>query len=348
MAKGETSCALRVRATIDGAAAEWLARRDAGLTAGEQAQFDAWRAADLRHAEAWAELEASWAAFDRPRRTGCAGEMVVALASRQRRRRWRAAAGFSVGLAAAGLALLVVAPLKTDRAAPDAVAAKILLRPDARLLPDGSRVELNAGAEVELDFSAARRSIRLTRGEAHFTVAKDPGRPFVVTVGDLEVRAVGTEFVIRRETHAVDLLVTEGTVAVDRPLAAEVVTPNRSEPKPTPLLVGAGRHLLVANVATAGELPRATAVDPAEIERRLAWRGPRLELSGTPLGEAVAVFNRENDVRIVVRDPALRAMRLSGVFRADNPEGLVRLLESHYGVLVERRGTKELHLSTAP
>ena len=53
-------------------------------------------------------------------------------------------------------------------------------------------------------------------GEAYFTVAKNPGRPFVVAAGGVGVRAVGTAFNVRLDSDAVEVLVTEGRVQVSR------------------------------------------------------------------------------------------------------------------------------------
>ena len=63
---------------------------------------------------------------------------------------------------------------------------------ESRALDDGTVVELNGGAEIEVQFTAAERRLRLVRGEAHFQVAKNPLRPFVVEAGGVAVRAVGT------------------------------------------------------------------------------------------------------------------------------------------------------------
>jgi transmembrane sensor len=55
----------------------------------------------------------------------------------------------------------------------------------------------------------------LERGEAHFQVAKNPARPFVVVARGVEIRAVGTAFSVGLESTRVEVLVTEGQVAVE-------------------------------------------------------------------------------------------------------------------------------------
>jgi len=88
-------------------------------------------------------------------------------------------------------------------------------------------------------------------------------------------------------------------------------------------------------------------VTPADIDRLLAWRSPRLELSSTPLAEVAAALNRENRVQILIDDPDLARMRLSGMVRADRAEDFVHLLEANYGVRSERRGANVVVLHRA-
>jgi transmembrane sensor len=92
-------------------------------------------------------------------------------------------------------------------------AHKSYLHVNERLaLPDGSRVELKDGSEVVVQYSASERRVKLTGGEAHFTVWKDKTRPFIVNAAGVEVRAVGTAFNVRLEAKSVEVLVTEGRV----------------------------------------------------------------------------------------------------------------------------------------
>src|SRR5437660_1453063 len=73
----------------------------------------------------------------------------------------------------------------------------VVLRPEKQILADGSVVELKSGAEIAVDFTGAYRRVALKRGEAHFQVAHQ-SRPFVVTAGPIEFRAVGTAFAVHR------------------------------------------------------------------------------------------------------------------------------------------------------
>jgi transmembrane sensor len=214
------------------------------------------------------------------------------------------------------------------------------------VLPDGSVAELNQGARIEVSYRPDRRDVLLLEGEAHFAVAKNPERPFVVTAAGVQVRAVGTAFAVKLESEDVDLLVTEGRVTVNRPAGSQVPLQSGSG---APVVVSAGGLLVVPTSASSSADPLRVQILPeAEIESRLEWRKPCLELSGTPLAEAVALFNRGGSLHLSIDDPQLAQLRMSGVFRADNAEGFVRLLESNYGVRVERRSGGEVVLRGIP
>ena len=258
--------------------------------------------------------------------SGAAPQVVAQLAARRRsrqRRRFTVAAG-----AAAIFALTAVIWQRTP--APTTAASSnpsglTVSAPARRELPDGSVVDLKPGAEIAVEFSPALRRVVLRAGEAHFAVAKNPMRPFVVAVGGVEVRAVGTEFSVQARANAVDVLVTEGRVAVDH--ASEQA------------FVSAG-ELAVVTITESMTTPaiKVAAIAVAEQGQRLAWRVPRLDFSGTPLGEVVAQFNThrrsgESPVPRLDLAPGLARLQVSGNLRADDTESLLLLLKNEFGIV---------------
>lgn len=82
-------------------------------------------------------------------------------------------------------------------------------------LPDGSKVWLNAGAELSYPTRfGKRREVRL-KGEAYFQVAPDAAHPFVVTTGNIATRVVGTEFNIDARGASPRITLVSGRVDVD-------------------------------------------------------------------------------------------------------------------------------------
>ena len=340
-------------------AALWLARRDRGLSPVEQDEYLQWLQADPRHAEAVTQHAAAlermmqlyeWQpAHDSepnpdlflPRRRFWAKAGAVS-----RRRGWL----WSGALAAAALAVAFLWERPWSREAPAVtVAAKSYLRVNERLaLPDGSRVELKDGSQVVVLYSGTERRVKLTGGEAHFSVWKDAARPFVVDAAGVEVRAVGTAFNVRLEDKAVEVLVTEGRVRVDdagvgavapnRP-AGEVVEGNGPYRDLQLLFVSQGERAVVPLAAAAADAaPVVTPVTAEDISQELAWQAPRLQFNETPLADAIAEFNRLNRHQLLLGDAALGAVPIGGTFRPDNVEGFIRLLDTTLGIQGEQAG----------
>jgi transmembrane sensor len=334
-------CLCPTLAEIDVAASDWVIRRNFGLTAGERVELARWQAADPRHAEAFTRHAEAWAMLDRPRSAG-KGDLIVrelgARAIKRRRRRVGATAGAVGLLCVIGLTWQGWRPLSQTRDASTASATVLL--PEKRSLPDGSVVELKTGAQIEVDFSGVLRRVALRSGEAHFEVAKNPERPFVVTAGGVEVRAVGTAFAVQLGKTIVEVLVTEGRVAVERPVHARGAGPAIAAASDAPrdiTTLNAGSRVVV-ELASQSATPQTNSLTSAQLAHRLAWRAPRLEFSETPLAEAVALMNRYSTVRIEIADPALARMRVNGLFRADNTDPFIRLLEASFDAKAERSG----------
>jgi transmembrane sensor len=248
------------------------------------------------------------------------------------------AGGVAAALAAAACLAVVIGlqhPL-TSRPMADVAAATAarVIEPERQILPDGSIVDLRHGAKIALAFSDESRVVILEKGEAHFSVTKNPHRPFIVETGTVKVSAVGTAFAVELGKTEVEVLVTEGRVSVEDTALASLDRAGLqqdditgiSATAPTPL-VEAGQRAVVL-LSAAGSMPRIAAVPAVEMTEHLSWRLPRLEFSETSITEAMAMFNRYNQRKLRSTDLAVGMMRITGVFRSDNVEGFVRALES--------------------
>ena len=324
---------------IERVAADWMARRQRGLTPRESGEFAEWLRADPRHAPMAAELDRTWAALDRLAGADAATlrrwEAEIPRAARfPHRFRWAVA-----GLAAA--ASLALGYFGWWRPAPAGnFGREIATVPGEQTslaLPDGSTVRLNTATALRIDYTAEERRVLLLHGEAQFAVAKHPARPFIVQAGRVRVRAVGTEFNVRRRSHAIDVLVTEGRVQVTDTTAGNPQLLARGA-QAEPLLVAGER----ASIPVADDIPapapvQAEILPASEITRLLAWRERRLVFDETPLPDVIAEFNRYNRHQLVLADPRLATRRFGGSFGMDHPEAFVRLLETRFQVRAEHR-----------
>jgi len=233
------------------------------------------------------------------------------------------------GRRAAGVALVVllavVAGWGWQRQWPVEQASYLTAMGDLRSVPlsDGSRATLSSDSSMQVALSRGERHVELDRGEAFFEVAKDSGRPFVVSAGGRQVVAVGTRFSVRRDGADLRVVVTEGTVRLQSGDDAP------GGPLPTTLLQAGS----VALVSQQRLLVRSGTVE--EAERQLDWRQGYLTFRDTRLEDAAAEFNRYGPRKIVMGDQAVAALRVGGNFRWSNAEAFVRLLEQGFPVRAE-------------
>jgi transmembrane sensor len=225
-----------------------------------------------------------------------------------------------------------------------------VLMPTTRVLADGSVVEFKDKAEIAVDFTPAFRRVTLLRGEAHFQVTKNKARPFIVSAGGVEFRAVGTAFAVDLRKNTVELLVTEGRVSVDEaPRGQQLTTSLNNSPdlqtsdSRPPVFVDAGNRVVVDIVTTKATLAAVVPVARLDMTERLSWRVPRLEFNGTPLVQVILMFNEHNHPRLIL-NPALGSLQMSGTLRADNTDALLLLLKNEFGIEAERRGSGEVYL----
>jgi transmembrane sensor len=327
-------------AEIDRQAAEWFGRREVGLSPGQEQEFQRWLALDSRHAESYREFDETWDLLDDLRELKSSRPMAAA---RPERKLFSLRQAWLPAVLAAAAAIAVVLVLR-PQPNPDHVRYAVTTDTAGMKkleLPDGSVIRLNANTTVTVNLDADFRRVDLQRGEAFFTVASNPARPFVVSVAGVSVRAVGTAFNVNRRTASVEVLVTEGKVRVDDQAAGRSVLPERPADGSPPLLQ-AGQKAVLTFPAGASPVASVTGVPESETERALAWQAKLLEFDMRPLREVVAEFNRYNQHQLVIADEELAGRVFGGTLRADNYEALVELLEDRFGVTAERSGERTI------
>jgi transmembrane sensor len=184
-------------------------------------------------------------------------------------------------------------------------------------LRDGSQITLNTASKIRVALTESERHIELQSGEAFFSVAKDPTRPFVVEAGNRRVVAVGTQFSVRRNADDVQVIVTEGKVRLETSGA----TTEHSA------LLSAGEIAELTNTAVALKNE-----DVLKIEDALSWRTGYLTFDDVTLADAVAELNRYNTQKLYIEDPALAEIRISGKFRATNSSDFIHLLRTGFAI----------------
>jgi transmembrane sensor len=317
---------------IEAKAAEWLLRREQPpWSQADQAALDRWLDESMSHKAAFWRLEHTWQMADR---IGALAPRDIA--PRPGRARLPLKWWYAGALAASLLLVIAFIGLHSwPTLSPPPTADKF----DTGIgghqivpLADGSRIELNTATNLRTLISKKRRDVWLDRGEAFFAVAHIEGSAFVVHAGPRLITVVGTQFSVRRDDDKVTVAVVQGKVRV------EDSTPGASSASitvtPGDVAIGLGSSTMVVSKPVAA------------VEDKLTWRDGRLVFDGTTLAEVADDFNRYNRQQLLISDPSVAAIRISGTFKTSNVEAFVRLLKEAYGLKVELTADGKLKIST--
>jgi transmembrane sensor len=297
-------------------AATWIARlRDEQRDRDLEAQFHGWLDKSEEHRRAFARMSQVWEEAGNIRMRA-RGAISAVRMERSRLNRWAASL-------AASLILVAVGAVYYWR---DGEFETGVGQEKTRLLRDGTRIVLNTDTRIEVNYDEHARRVRLIRGEAWFEVSKRPAWPFIVSVGDREIRALGTSFIVRHD-EVQDLSVT----LVDGRISVASIAQNDAVPSQAPQFLAAGERLVVSR-------HQAPAMDRPELSRITAWEHGRVEFEETSLKDAAIEMNRYNTVRISVPDAGIAQLRIGGVFHAGDSDEFVRIVTAALGLRADQNG----------
>jgi transmembrane sensor len=310
--------------TIESQATSWFARRRSGaMTAEETRALEAWLDADLRHRLAFEAVEALWGGFEQTRD---APEILSLRAGARKRPApawWRAAAGVVAAVAlGAGVWGVNASGVFHPHELPNQTFRTDVGQRSTVTLPDGSVVTLNTDTVLRTKADGDRRLLYLDRGQAYFKVAHDRAHPFVVYAAGRSVTAVGTAFDVRVDKGRFEVTLVEGKVRVETPLPA--VAKAAAVLKAAPPVETT--ELVAGSQFTATDAGR-WSVARADTATETAWLTGWLKFDNRPLSEVVAEIARYSDEKIVLEDPQLAAMPISGRFKAGDLDGFLKAVK---------------------
>ncbi|MGX9570398.1 FecR family protein [Pseudomonas sp. CFBP 5748] len=297
-------------------AAQWFVRLQApAMSVDERQRFDAWLDEHPNHRDEIQLLQGIWSATDLLPR-----ERLQALcerpAERPRRRpllRYAVAAGLLA--VAVGLGLFSGLSSSTDYSGEFATT---LGERRHIALPDGSMIDLNSRSRVRVQFAHHQRRVELAEGEALFTVEHDAGRPFTVDAGNGQVTVTGTRFDVRRDADKTRVAVEQGSVKVQ----------GRDAPRTQYVSLTPG---LGTQIDAQGKVAAPYAINADALT---AWRNGKLVFNNAPLSEVAQEVSRYRAKPLRVGSAAVGNLRLTSVFRVDNPEALLKALPNILPVAV--------------
>jgi len=154
-------------------------------------------------------------------------------------------------------------------------------------LPDGTMMSLgeNTRIRVESGYNKTERKLALVSGTAKFDVVHAPERPFVVDMGDVSVKDIGTSFTIERTADSIKVIVWEGKVALMRHETGE-----------TREIAAGGEESFYMEGRKFGEMH---------------MRGYQLRFDDQSLSAVAATLEKASGRKIVLSDAALGEKRLT-------------------------------------
>ena len=358
-------------------AAETFVRRRFGpWTTADQNAFEAQLASDPAYADATRRVEESWQATGDHATSAelmLFREQAIARARRANARRWLRA-GHTGGRGwriAASIAVAITVLATALQLSPWGYRPGVYRTGFGEQrtieLQDHSRIALDARTRLRVRLSDDARVVELEEGQAQFSVAKDPARPFKVVAGDRTIIAVGTVFTVEYVDHEVDVAMLEGRVAVlqNSLLHTADVSSNRgadssgvasrarAPARPVNQISPEARRgtdgiieLAAGEALQVRQDGRTTFVPKADLEAATAWRQGKVIFRSEPLREAVRRVNRYSRTRLVVDDPALAELKLSGVFESGDTQAFAEAVQSYLPVVADTSESGTIHLRT--
>ncbi len=186
-----------------------------------------------------------------------------------------------------------------------------------RRLSDGSEVVLNKHSTLSYPetFRGEERTVEL-KGEGFFTVTPDKTHPFLVKVGNVTVKVLGTSFNIRQQGATTEVIVASGLVEVSHADKKVLLHP---------------RQKIVVSDST-------TVLQPREEKDQLYqyYATRTFVCDNTPLWKLVLALEQAYGLKIEIRNPAIRELRLNTTFQEEPIERIIRIIEETFDIKASR------------
>jgi transmembrane sensor len=341
MTREQRSEAKRQREIAERAAA-WQLHEAAGLTASEETALEDWLAASTDHRQAYSDV--LWA-LDATQRHAASPELMayrqaaLPLGAQVRQGRWQVWAAMAASVALIGVGTQAIRqdwlPASLSNWHQDAAAVYRTAVGERSVidLPDGSIATLDTNSMLQLAYTDHERGIRLLKGQALFEVAKKQPRPFQVYANGQRITALGTLFNVRVDNDRVRVALVEGVVRVRSGTTV------------------ANGGIAKEVIMSPGEVVEARAASPliarpVDAKSAVSWRAGVLVFDDTRLGDAVTEINRYTAQPVLLDDPKIGDLRISGVFKSSDPQRFAQIMSATFALDVEqtRSGTSILKL----
>ncbi|MGP1255377.1 MAG: DUF4880 domain-containing protein [Kiloniellales bacterium] len=293
----------KITDTVFEEAIQWAVVLGSGtVSPAQQAAFTAWLQRAPAHETAWRRLQEIDGDFNLARTAAEPAKATLAAVRRGRRRKRRAALG---GLSAIALLFGVALAISDYRYQWTADVATGTAERRTLEMAGGGRVHVNGRTSLDIESTAQGTMVRVHKG-AIVVQSGGTGAPIGVSTAHGTFRPVGTRYVVTRDDGATDLSVIAGTVSTS---SADGGVTKR---------IGAGAEVRIAD----GDIQRL----PATGLRADAWVEGIIEADDAPLSAVLDSLAAQRRGWLLF-DDEVAALRVSGVFRLDDTDRALAVLE---------------------
>lgn len=190
------------------------------------------------------------------------------------------------------------------------------------VLPDGSKVTLNAGSVLTYPtaFVSAERKVTI-EGEAYFEITRDTKHPFLVQAENLQVKVLGTVFNVKayKEEDCIEVTLVEGAVAVGLERESQYIQLNPRQ------------------LARFNKTDRTFCKQQVNLNNYTAWKDGRFYFDRLTFRNIATQLERNFNVDIHIDSEKLKSTVFSGDFiRGENLEQILRIMTAdkriHYKI----------------
>jgi len=195
------------------------------------------------------------------------------------------------------------------------------------ILPDGTKVWLNAGSTITYD-SAYGRSLRevVLSGEAFFDVVKNKEKPFIIHAAQINIRVLGTQFNVRSypSDNTTEASLIRGSIEVtfkDKPNKKVILKPNEK------IVVDNDRNTEdILETFRRNDHEKIHEIPGVDIKKltyeyktgtiiETSWVENKLIFQNEPFDEIARQLERWYGVSIIFKNDRLKENRLTGSFK---------------------------------
>lgn len=189
------------------------------------------------------------------------------------------------------------------------------------LLPDGTRVTMNAGSRLSYDpgFSGKTREVFL-EGEAFFDVAEMKDRPFIVHAGAVNIKVLGTAFNVKcyKDDRKIEATLIRGKIELSgndkRNNRTVVMHANQKMEVAAPRLADTTISTAEMRIVNIDQRVR------AEERIETSWLYDRLEFRGEDFVSLAASLERRYGINVHFVDQNVKELKFNGSFGKESVE----------------------------